>query len=837
MKMTKKVLSILLSMIMVLVMCAVFAGALTTDGNNYVVSSGEDLISAFSDINSKDSGEFTITIDSDITVDTVLKLDKSRAVVTIYGENHTIYSVNSNIYITGGAVLNLGDASYNKTLSIIDKPPQTGNAATPLIAVTGSSVLNMYNGVILSGRNGLDTAGGVQLEQAIFNMFGGEINGCKSESSTAGGVLVSSNSVFNMRGGSIKNCSSVGYYGKGGGVYVTGSAFEMSGGTIENCSSVYYGGGVCVYSNSSFTMNGGSIKNCSSQGYGGGGVCVYMSSADITGFKMTGGKITDCTAEPNNSNGHSYGLGGGVLIVRGTAEITDGSAVYNNQAVMAGDDIFTFGTNKSTKLKLGEVPEGLILSETNYAIDGWYADGALGGEDTDRWSEDYMQKFTPDPDAVIDTQIALKAAHGPIDYNYYNYTVYIDGEVYATGTASSVDVDVSGIEIKDNYKIGNVEYTDVTEPTSQSPGSFNVFVTSAPITYIATFIADGKTVDEVEFTVDDDSIDEPEVPTKEGYEGKWSEYTLAASDITIQAEYTTIEYTVTFFVDGEQYSQFTVPFGEAVSSPRTPQKDNYDFIGWDAEIPDTMPAQNLEFNAVFKAIEYTATFVDENGETVKEVKFTVEDDSIDEPAVPEKEGYEGKWSAFTLAAADITIPAEYTAIEYTATFVDENGETVEEVKFTVETEKLDEPAVPEKTNYTGEWEEYELGASDITIRPVYTLAGETVVKTDSESEITTDYKESKRFAFEPEFVPEGATAHVFYNGEDRGEGISIEVKEPTDDYTVECKVLDADGNEIATSGEIKVKVKNSFFDRLKWFFNNLLTSILKPFIDALFAAC
>ena len=185
----------------------------------------------------------------------------------------------------------------------------------------------------------------------------------------------------------------------------------------------------------------------------------------------------------------------------------------------------------------------------------------------------------------------------------------------------------------------------------------------------------------------------------------------------------------------------------------------------------------------------------------------------------------------------VTETVTYTAIEYTATFVDENGETVEKVKFTVEDESIDEPEVPEKPNYTGKWEEYTIEAKDITIKPVYTIGGETVVNTDSESEITTDYKESKRYVFEPEFVPDGATAHVFYNGEDRGEGTSIEVKEPTDDYTVECKVLDAEGNEIASSGEIKVKVKNSFFDRLKWFFNNFWANILKTFIDALIAAC
>ncbi len=201
---------------------------------------------------------------------------------------------------------------------------------------------------------------------------------------------------------------------------------------------------------------------------------------------------------------------------------------------------------------------------------------------------------------------------------------------------------------------------------------------------------------------------------------------------------------------------------------------------------------------------------------------------------PDKATVEG-----TMESLDgVTETVTYTPIEYTATFIDENGETVEAITFTVETESITEPAVPEKTNYTGKWEEYTLGTADITIKPIYTLGGETTVKAvDTESEITLGYKESKRFAFEPEFIPDGATAHVFYNGEDRGEGTSIEVKEPTDDYTVECKVLDKDGNEIATSGEIKVKVKNSFFDRLKWFFNNFWANILKTFIDALIAAC
>ncbi|MCR5523474.1 MAG: InlB B-repeat-containing protein, partial [Clostridia bacterium] len=326
----------------------------------------------------------------------------------------------------------------------------------------------------------------------------------------------------------------------------------------------------------------------------------------------------------------------------------------------------------------------------------------------------------------------------------------------------------------------------------------------------------------------DYSVTSPEI---EGYtpdiakvEGTMGDEDMGGKTVTVT--YTANTYKVTYVVDGEKLTEMDATFGQSVPRPRTPQRDGYSFK-WVDEIPATMPAQDVTINGKFTVIEYTATFVDENGETVEAITFTVETESITEPAVPAKEGYDVKWSAYTLAAADITIPAEYKAREYTAKFVDENGKTVKEVKFTVETVSLDEPAVPEKTNYTGKWEEYTLGAKDITIKPVYTLGSKTVV-----IKVNLGYKESKKFTFEPKYVPEGATVRVFFNGEDRGEGTSIEVKEPTGSYTVECKVFDKDGNEIASSGEIRVEVKNSFFDRLQWFFSDLLENILKLFTQA-----
>lgn len=178
--------------------------------------------------------------------------------------------------------------------------------------------------------------------------------------------------------------------------------------------------------------------------------------------------------------------------------------------------------------------------------------------------------------------------------------------------------------------------------------------------YTATFVDEnGETIEEVPYTVETESIDEPAVPQKEGYAGEWEEYTLEIGGITV--------------------------------------------------------------NPVYTPIEYNARFVAENGRVVKVVPYTVETERIDEPSVPKKEGYTGVWKEYTLAIGGITVNPVYTAIEYKARFVDENGKAVKVVPYTVKTESINEPSVPKKEGYTGVWEEYTLKIGGITVNPVYTV--------------------------------------------------------------------------------------------------------------------
>ena len=63
--------------------------------------------------------------------------------------------------------------------------------------------------------------------------------------------------------------------------------------------------------------------------------------------------------------------------------------------------------------------------------------------------------------------------------------------------------------------------------------------------------------------------------------------------------------------------------------------------------------------------------------------YTVENKEIVEPAVPEKDGYVGKWEEYTLTTGNITVKAVYTKIE---DLPPETSETPEDSEISEETE-------------------------------------------------------------------------------------------------------------------------------------------------------
>ena len=258
---------------------------------------------------------------------------------------------------------------------------------------------------------------------------------------------------------------------------------------------------------------------------------------------------------------------------------------------------------------------------------------------------------------------------------------------------------------------------------SYTAGKLTIASVSCPLTINYVYAEGGEAAETHEEDVaifSSYSVTSPEItgytPDPAVVTGTMGDADINGKEVTVT--YTANTYKLTWVIDSENYKNETVTFGSNITAPEVDERAGYDFA-WVDEIPETMPAEDITINGKYTAIEYTATFVDENGKTVDTRTFTVLTESIDEPAVPEKEGYEGKWSEYTIAAGDMEITAEYTPIEYTATFI-ADGVTVDTRIFTVKTESIDEPAVPEKEGFTGEWEEYELTPGDITVNAVYT---------------------------------------------------------------------------------------------------------------------
>ena len=163
------------------------------------------------------------------------------------------------------------------------------------------------------------------------------------------------------------------------------------------------------------------------------------------------------------------------------------------------------------------------------------------------------------------------------------------------------------------------------------------------------------------------NITAPANPTRKGYTFKgWDKEipeTMPAENITVKAQWEINQYTIAFDTNGgSEIAPITQDYGTEITAPDNPTRKGYTFIGWDTEIPKTVPAENMTVTAQWEINRYTITFDTAGGSDIAPITQDY-GTNITAPADPTREGYTfigwDKAIPTTMPAENITVTAQW----------------------------------------------------------------------------------------------------------------------------------------------------------------------------------
>ena len=361
---------------------------------------------------------------------------------------------------------------------------------------------------------------------------------------------------------------------EGGGVIIGSGALTMNGGNIVGC--IANEGGGLFLSDGSFTMNAGSIVGCSTpdrlttgEAFHGG---IYafgpMANRDTTGvITLTGGLIKNNGRYAINAAYHTtiYANGGevyGGVYLNQSSKITclaedNGITAFKGKTVIGGTSS-VYPSHVDWGLFYG----GLDIYGNTTGVIVTYKDG----------DSEYAKQVLPS--GPLATRPDAPAATPGYTFGGWNK---------ADGTAW----DYASDKVTDNITLYAKWAANTYTITFDTVGGSEI----APITQ------DYGTV-----------ITAPEAPTREGYTfigwDKEIPTTMPTENMTVTAQWEINQYTITFDTNGgSEIAPITQDYGTAITVPADPTREGYTFMGWDQEIPTTMPAENITLKARWKDIE------------------------------------------------------------------------------------------------------------------------------------------------------------------------------------------------------------------------------------------
>lgn len=139
--------------------------------------------------------------------------------------------------------------------------------------------------------------------------------------------------------------------------------------------------------------------------------------------------------------------------------------------------------------------------------------------------------------------------------------------------------------------------TATAAPTPTATAAPTASPSPSPSTYSVTYKADGVQVGEVQYVAPGGNATPPAVPEKTGYTGTWAHNGQnITGNLIINAVYTINKYTVTYMADGVQVGAAqTVDYGGSAVAPAVPEKAGYTGV-WSAD------GSNITANTTITAV-------------------------------------------------------------------------------------------------------------------------------------------------------------------------------------------------------------------------------------------
>ena len=482
-----------------------------------------------------------------------------------------------------------------------------------------------------------------------------------------------------------------------------------------------------------------------------GGGTLGGSSEDIQIIVKTGSEFTapasDGMTRPDGntgsyfmwlgSNGKLYAPGASVpadvteLTVQWTAPTYAVTLNTNGGTIADGKDVtgYTYGVGATLPTD---------VTRTGYTFKGWYDNENLTGSPvtaiggTEMGNKEYWAKWEINQYTItFDTNGGSEIA--PITQDYGTEITAPDNPTRKGYTFKGWDKKIpktmpaENITVKAQWEINQYTITFDTNGGSEI----------APITQ------DYGT-----------EITAPDTPTRKGYTFKgWDKKipeTMPAENITVKAQWEINQYTITFDTNGgSEIAPITQDYGTEITAPDNPTRKGYTFKGWDKEIPETMPAENITVKAQWEINQYTITF-DTNGGS--EIAPITQDygTEITAPDNPTRKGYTFKgWDKKipkTMPAENITVKAQWEINQYTITFDTNGGSEIAPITQDYGT-KITAPDNPTRKGYTFKGWDKEIPktmpAENITVKAQWGINQYTITfDTNGGSEIapiTQDY--------------------------------------------------------------------------------------------------